>query len=136
MADSIPESSALALGRLIGTVEGLVRAIDEQNKTSAARKKEQDEATVKSREEFMQIFQGMREDSKANQEALAEHIKEDLVYHGAMQEFATWKKDVEPKVDTLWDSKNRAQGAIVASGTIGSILGGTIVAVVEYFKKG
>lgn len=120
MADT-PETAALALGKLIGTVEGLVRSIDEQNKTSAIRKKEQDDATALSRKEFMDIFEGIRDDSKETARIMAELMN--------------WKKDVEPKVETLWDNQNKGMGAAWATGIFGTFIGGAIVTAAEYFKK-
>ena len=134
MADT-PETAALALGKLIGTVEGLVRAIEEQNKTAAKTKEEQNQAAMKSREEFMGIFKGIRDDNKDQAKLMQEHILEDNVHHGALLKLAAWQQDVGPKIDNLWDNQNRQKGAIVASGTIGSIIGGAIVAVIEFFKK-
>lgn len=124
MSENTPESTALALGTLIGTVNGLVQTLKDQNAASA-----------KNREEFLEIFKGIRQDNKDNNDALQTHIKEDLIYHGAMNEFAIWKKDTESKVDNLWDNQNRQKGAVIASGTIGSVLGGAIVAAIEWLKK-
>lgn len=123
MADT-PESTALALGTLIGTVNGLVQTLKDQNSASA-----------KNREEFLDIFKGIRQDNKDNNEALQKHIQEDLIYHGAMNEFSLWKKDAEPKVDDLWDRQNRQKGAIIASTSIGGLIGGAIVATIEWAKR-
>lgn len=119
-----PESS-LALGKLIGTVDGLVKAIDEQNKTAAS-----------SRIEFLKVFEGIRADNKEVVEALQEHVKEDLVYHGAMNEISLWKKDSEGKVDQLWDGQNRQRGFMVAVGLIAGAIGAALTYGIEWFKHG
>ena len=130
-----PETSALALGKLIGTVEGLVRAIDEQNKNSATRKKEQDETAAKSRDEFMGIFKEIRDEMKSGNEVVQMHIKEDQPYHQLILEVESWRNAAAPKIDTMWDNTNKGKGAVWASGIFGTFIGGCIVTAVEYLKK-
>jgi hypothetical protein len=122
MADT-PTNESLALGTLIGTMNGLAETLKEQNRTAA-----------ENRKEFIAIFEGIRSDNKANNDALQSHIKEDLIYHAAMNEFVTWKLETKPKVDVLWDGKNQQKGALFATGSISGIIGGAIVAAIEYFR--
>jgi hypothetical protein len=130
-----PETAALALGKLIGTVDSLVRTLDEQNKSSAKYREEQNIAAAKSRDEFMEVFKGIRSDSKEQAKLLQDHMKEDSDNHNSLVEVMTWKKDAEPKVDNLWDNQNRQNGVMVACGIMGSVVGGAIVASIEFFKK-
>lgn len=123
MSDT-PESAALALGKLIGTVDGLVRTLNEQNQTAS-----------RSREEFMKVFEGIRSDNKEQAEILQAHMKDDNLHYQAILELMTWKKDTEPKVDDLWDSKNRQKGVVVATTAIGGFLGGLLVWAIEFFKN-
>src|ERR1700722_1424816 len=104
MPDNPPETVALALGELKGTVNGLVRTLEDQNKTAAV-----------SREEFMEIFKGIRADSKEQAVLLQSHIKEDNLHHSALLELMTWKKDAELKVDSLWDFRQQNQGFLSAT---------------------
>lgn len=120
-----PESAVLALGKLIGTVDGLVKAIDEQNKTAAS-----------SRMEFLKVFEGIRSDNKEVVTALEDHVREDLIYHGAMNEFVNWKKEAEAKVDTLWDNQNKQRGFLVAVGIAAGFLGSFITGIWEWYKHG
>src|SRR5579862_5765284 len=133
-----PETAAMALGKLIATVDGLVKTLDEQNKTTERNRIEQNAAAAKSREEFMDVFKGIRDDLKDQAKLIQEqakltqeHILEDNTHHSATLKLATWAEEVNPKIDALWDNQNKQKGAIVASGTIGSITGGAIVAIIE-----
>lgn len=123
-AGDTPDSIALALGKLIGTVDGLSQTLKDQN-TSAAN----------NRNEFIKIFEGMRQDSKDAANVMASHIKEDNLHHQALLELMTWKKDAEPKVNDLYDNKNIAKGAVWASGLFGTFLGGAIVALLQWLHK-
>lgn len=123
MADT-PETAALALGKLIGTVDGLARTLIEQNNVAS-----------KSRDEFMRVFEGIRSDSKEMGTKIDGHMKDDSIVHNVVLELANWKKDAAPKVDTLWDNKNTQKGAWWASTGIGTILGGFIVAIYEWAKR-
>jgi hypothetical protein len=118
-----PESSLVALGTLIGTVQGVVKAIDEQNKTAAT-----------NRVEFLKVFEGIRADNKEVVLALQSHVKEDQEVHGLVVDIKTWKEDAEPKVNQLWDGKNRLTGIIIGVGSLGGIFGAFLTLLIQYFK--
>lgn len=125
MTDDAQNSTlALAVGNLTGTVAGLQRTLEEQNKSAAA-----------SRLEVMGIFNGIREDNKEQSEYLKKHIEEDAKVNMAVVELMTWKKDAAEKVDVLWDKSSRQTGAMGTMGIVGSVVGGAFVAIVEYLKK-
>jgi hypothetical protein len=118
-----PESSLVALGTLIGTVQGVVKAIDEQNKTAAI-----------NRTEFLKVFEGIRADNKEVVSALQSHVKEDQVVHGDVADIKNWKAVAEPKVDTLWDSKNKIAGMVIGVGSLSGVAGATLTLLVQYLK--
>ena len=120
-----PESSLVALGTLIGTVQGVVKAIDEQNKTAAT-----------NRVEFLKVFEGIRADNKEVVAALQAHVSDDLLVKGDVIEIKSWKEDAEPKVKELWDSKNKIAGIIIGVGSLGGLAGAGLTLLVEYFKHG
>lgn len=119
-----PESTALAIGKLMGTVESLVATLKQQNDTAAI-----------SRKEFMDMFQGIRDDNASQLKIMQEHFEEDRRHFQKTADLETWKVDAKPKIDALWDSQNTQKGWLLAVGTIGSMIGGGIVASIEYFKK-
>jgi hypothetical protein len=119
-----PESIALALGKLIGVVDGLTRTLNDQNVSAAA-----------SRAEFLKVFAEMRQDSKDAAASMEAHIKDDTLHHQALLELMTWKKDAEPKIDDLYDTKNKGKGAVAASGIFGTFIGGCIMAAIGWFHK-
>ena len=131
-----PESVALALGKLIGNVEGLTRTLTEQNITAAARKKEQDEAAIKNRDEFMTVFKEIRDDIRITNSSMQSHIEDDNNKHQIIAELKNWKDEVAPQINTMWDNTNKGKGAAWASGIFGTFIGGIIVTAIEYFKKG
>lgn len=140
MGGDTPETSALALGKLIGTVGGLVDTIKDQNVTMDKNRgefiaaiKDQNDALNKNRDEFMDVFKGIREDSKESSKILQEHVKEDSIHHAALIELLTWKKEIEPKVDTLWDNKNKQTGFILALTSMGALIGGGIMGFIDWF---
>ncbi len=135
MNDTPVTDQSLAIGTLIGTMNGVVKTLEEQNKTNAENQRRIEATAAESRKEFMDVFKGMREDLKASNAIVQEHMKEDAAYHSAVVEITNWKKDAEPKVDTLWDGKNQQRGVLIATGTISSLIGGCVVAVIEYLKK-
>jgi hypothetical protein len=135
LADGTPESAALALGELIGTVKGLVRTLEEQNNTASKTREEQSIAATASRKEFLDVFEGIRQDNKEQAKLMNDHILEDGVHHAATLKLVAWQEVVNPKIENLWDNQNKQKGAIVASGTIGSIIGGAVVAAAEWFKR-
>lgn len=130
MVDTVPDNLAMAIGELKGAVSGLVTMLKDQN-----------DAAAKNRSEFMEIFKGIRADNKEQADMLAQHMKEDSVMYSTVVQLATWRKDAEDrmdasekKIDTLWDTNNNQKGFIAAIGLIGSIIGGGIVASIEYVK--
>lgn len=120
MADT-PESTALALGKLIGTVEGVMKTLEGQNIASAKSREEQNQTAIKTREEFMEIFKGIREDNKEQGKAVIELMN--------------WRKTAEPDLNDLVNSQNRQKGAMAAMGFMGTLFGGSIMAIMEYLKK-
>lgn len=124
MDPNTPADQALALGKLIGTVGGLVDSIKDQNLTAE-----------RNRTEFMKIFEGIREDSKENNKILTEHLKDDQLHHAALLEVMMWKKNNEEKLENLWDTKNKQTGVMVALTTIGTIVGGGVVGLIEWLTK-
>ena len=119
-----PESATLALGTLIGTVNGLVKTLEKQN-----------EAFAENRKEVMDIFKGMREDSKELGAKIDTHMRDDGLVHNIVLELKNWKDDAAPKVDNLWDTQNKGKGAAWASGVFGTFIGGIIVAAADIFFK-
>jgi hypothetical protein len=118
-----PESSLVALGTLIGTVQGIVKTIEEQNKTAAT-----------NRVEFLDVLKGIRLDNKEVVGELRDHVKADLIIHGDVAEIKTWKEDAEPKVNTLWDSKNKVVGMMLGVGSLSGLIGAGITLFVEYIR--
>ena len=118
-----PESSLVALGTLIGTVQGIVKATEEQNKTAAT-----------TRLEFLDVLKGIRADNKEVVTELRDHVKIDAAVHVDVAEIKTWKADAEPKIETLWDSKNKVTGIVIGVGGIGSFVGAGVTLIVQYFK--
>lgn len=125
MAD---QSLALEVGKLTGTVNGLIDTLKSQNQVAAETRKEQNDTAEKSRAEFMEIFKGMREDIKSSNKLVQDHMQLDAPIHDTV-------RDMEPKVATLWDNQNKQKGIFLAVGTVGTILGGVIVAGMEWLKK-
>jgi hypothetical protein len=124
MADESPNGSLqLAVGELKGAVTGLATMLADQNKTSSDFRKE-----------MMDVFKGMRADYKEQAALLTQHIREDNEIKSIVAEHAAWKRDAEAKVEQMWDRNNSQRGFIAAIGLIGSMIGGGIVAGVEYFR--
>lgn len=120
-----PESSLVALGTLIGTVHGIGKAIDKQNEDASTNKKE-----------LLKAIDIMSADVKSGTAALQSHVAEDLIVKGDVIEIKSWKEGAEPKVNQLWDGKNKLTGIIIGVGALGGFAGAAITLAVEYFKHG
>ena len=131
-----PENSAIELGKLIQKVDGLGKALDDQNTNSEKRRIEQKLDAEKDRKEFMDIFKEIRDEIKTSNEIVQSHVKEDAPFHSMVMELVKWKTEVEPNINTMWDRMNKGIGATMASGIFGTLVGSVIVTAVEYFKKG
>lgn len=117
MVEETPNNVGMAIGELKGLVSGLSTMLTQQNVSAAS-----------NREELMRYL-------KNTYDSLQEHIKEDAVINNAVIQLTKWQSDASPKVDTLWDEKNSQRGFLAAVGLVGSIVGGIIVAGVEWLKK-
>jgi len=117
MSDDQPNNVAMSIGELKGLVSGVTQMLTNQNISAADNKKE------------MMGF------LKSTYDSLQEHIKEDTVINSAVIQLTKWQTDVDPKVNTLWDTQNRQKGWLLATGSISGIIGAGIVALVEFFKK-
>jgi hypothetical protein len=128
MENAQEHSLAMAVGELKGSFNTLAAMLQAQNESSSSYRKEQEARTEVSRTEFMRIFEGIRTDNKGTADLLAAHEK-------ALGNFADWKQTAEPRVNTLWDKSNNQNGIIATIGALGTIIGGGIVAVMEYFHR-
>ena len=124
MADEANQALAVAVGTLTGTVTAVMKALDDQNKSSAI-----------NRQEFLKALEDNHKDTKEALSLLSTHIKEDSVMNQAVVELMTWKGKAEGRVDILWDTKNKQSGAAGVMGIIGSIIGGLLVAGVDLVTR-
>ena len=124
MADEANQALAVAVGTLTGTVTAVMKALDDQNKSSAI-----------NRQEFLKALEDNHKDTKEALSLLSTHIKEDSVMNQAVVELMTWKGKAEGMVDILWDTKNKQSGAAGVMGIIGSIIGGLLVAGVDLVTR-
>lgn len=118
MADETPITSlALSVGEMKGDMKGIKSILENQDKNSA-----------EFRNSVMELFKGIREDFKDHGEKIQAH-------HQSLTELRNWKNGAEEKVDDLWDAKNNQKGFIAAITIAGSIIGGSIVAAIEWFRR-
>lgn len=126
--DEQPNSMGMVVGELKGLVTGVQQMLNQQNIDSAKYRSEQATREVQSRQEFLEIFKGMRDDNK-EQTKILQDAKDSL------SGFAVWQADVHPKIKALWDERNGQKGFIAAIVLFSSVVSGALVAAVEYFRK-
>lgn len=117
MTDEQPNNVGMAIGELKGIVSGVTQMLTQQNIAAAESKKE-----------IMGYL-------KNTYDIMQEHIKEDAVINNAVVQLTKWQTDTDPKVSNLWDNQNKQKGWLLAMVGIGSIIGGGIVAAIEWFKR-
>lgn len=122
-------SMILVVGEVKGLVAGLKDTLAQQNLDAAKYRSEQAARDTQGREEFMKIFEGMRNDNTKQTEILQKT-------QTSLETLAEWQKDVHPKIKILWDAKNRQGGFIACMILIGSAVSGIVMAAIEYFKSG
>jgi excinuclease UvrABC nuclease subunit len=135
MTDTLPEPSGLALGKLIGTVESLVKTVETQNTAFIKAIDDQNKLTLKNRDDFMDIFKGIRDDNKDFAVKMETHVKDDGDVHSIVLELKKWKDTAAAKVDQLWDFHQQNKGFLTATRLLTASVGGLAVAVAEHYWK-
>jgi hypothetical protein len=124
MTDEQPNSVGMVLGEMKGQLSGVMQMLTQQNITASNLRTEISD----NKKEVMAYL-------KTTYDTLQEHVKEDVTIHNTVTQLVNWQTDTAPKIDNLWDNQNKGKGWLLAIAGMGSIVGGTIVAVAEYFKK-
>jgi phage shock protein A len=124
MAEDNPNSVGMAIGEMKGQLTGVMQMLTQQNITASDLRKE----IAENKKEVMGYL-------KNTYDTLQAHVKEDAPVHNTVAQLVNWQQDTQPKVDTLWDNQNREKGWLLAMTGIGSIVGGGIVAAIEWFRR-
>lgn len=121
------------IGELIGNVSGLSKSFALMQSSQENSRREVTDIFREMRDNIKDLAAASKISSDKIADAMAVHNKEDIIAHNTIENIVEWRKDIETRLDQMWDEHNNAKGILSASRLAGGALWAIATIGVGYF---